>query len=65
MSNKIYILGPCAAESEDQVMAVAKELAKLINANENVNVNANDNEEEGRGTIFRSGIWKPRTSPNT
>lgn len=57
MSNKIYILGPCAAESEDQVMTAAREIGKI---------------EEGRGkngvprgTIFRAGIWKPRTSPNT
>ncbi len=79
MSNKIYILGPCAAESEEQIMTIAQELATVINANENVNANENDNEEEVRGkseevrgkngvpggTIFRAGIWKPRTSPNT
>ncbi|MBQ0076468.1 MAG: bifunctional 3-deoxy-7-phosphoheptulonate synthase/chorismate mutase type II [Bacteroidales bacterium] len=68
MSNKIYILGPCAAESEEQIMTIAQELAAVINAN----ANENDNEEEVRGkngvpggTIFRAGIWKPRTSPNT
>ena len=41
----VVIAGPCSAESEEQVMAVATELA-------------------GRGvTLFRAGVWKPRTRP--
>ena len=41
----ILIAGPCSAESEEQVMAVASELV-------------------GKGvTIFRAGVWKPRTRP--
>lgn len=38
------IAGPCSAESEEQVMAVASALA-------------------GRVTLFRAGLWKPRTRP--
>ncbi len=41
------VAGPCAAESEEQVMTTAKELSRL-------NVH-----------LFRSGIWKPRTRPNS
>ncbi|HEY6162981.1 MAG TPA: chorismate mutase [Bacteroidia bacterium] len=44
----LVISGPCGAETEEQVMGTARELAKL-----------------GRVTIFRSGIWKPRTRPNS
>lgn len=41
----ILIAGPCSAESEEQVMAVASELV-------------------GKGvTLFRAGVWKPRTRP--
>lgn len=40
----IVIAGPCSAESEEQVMAVASALA-------------------GRVTLFRAGLWKPRTRP--
>lgn len=41
------VAGPCAAESEEQVMDAAGELSRL-------NVH-----------LFRSGIWKPRTRPNS
>jgi chorismate mutase len=44
----LIISGPCGAETEDQVMSTARELAKLE-----------------RVTVFRSGIWKPRTRPNS
>jgi len=42
------ISGPCSAETEDQVLETARELAAL-----------------NRISIFRAGIWKPRTRPNT
>ena len=42
------ISGPCSAETEEQVIATAKELAAL-----------------DRISIFRAGIWKPRTRPNS
>ncbi|MFK7808670.1 MAG: chorismate mutase [Saprospiraceae bacterium] len=46
--NKPYLIaGPCSAETEDQVMAIARELAQQ--------------EIE----LFRAGIWKPRTRPNS
>lgn len=42
------ISGPCSAETEEQVMATAFELAELKQV-----------------SVFRSGIWKPRTRPNS
>ncbi len=42
------ISGPCSAESEQQVIATAKELAKCPNVK-----------------VFRAGIWKPRTRPDS
>lgn len=43
----LVISGPCSAETEEQVLATAKELKS-----QGVN-------------IFRAGIWKPRTRPNS
>ncbi|MEM8523115.1 MAG: bifunctional 3-deoxy-7-phosphoheptulonate synthase/chorismate mutase type II [Bacteroidota bacterium] len=43
----IIIAGPCSAESEEQVLTTARDLAK-----QNID-------------LFRSGIWKPRTRPNS
>lgn len=42
------ISGPCSAETEDQVMQTARELAALNEV-----------------SIYRAGIWKPRTRPNS
>ena len=42
------IAGPCSAESEDQVLATARELKRSPHVK-----------------VFRAGIWKPRTRPNT
>ncbi|MEN9443909.1 MAG: Phospho-2-dehydro-3-deoxyheptonate aldolase [Bacteroidota bacterium] len=43
----IVIAGPCSAETEEQVMETARQVA-------------------AQGvTIFRAGIWKPRTRPNS
>ena len=44
----IIIAGPCAAESEEQVLKTARDLAALGNVD-----------------LFRAGIWKPRTRPNS
>lgn len=44
----IIISGPCGAESEEQILTTAREIAKL-----------------NRVTVFRAGIWKPRTRPNS
>lgn len=38
------IAGPCSAESEEQLIAVASALS-------------------GKATLFRAGLWKPRTRP--
>ena len=40
------IAGPCSAESEEQVLKIAKEI-------------------ESTADVFRAGVWKPRTNPNT
>jgi chorismate mutase len=45
LAHPLVIAGPCSAETEDQVMAVATEL-------KNSDV-----------SVFRAGIWKPRTRP--
>ena len=42
------ISGPCSAESEEQMMETAGELAKIKEV-----------------SVFRAGIWKPRTRPNS
>lgn len=42
------IAGPCSAESEQQVISTARELAKSAHVK-----------------VFRAGVWKPRTRPNT
>lgn len=41
------ISGPCSAETEEQVMDTARQLAKIEEV-----------------SVFRAGIWKPRTRPN-
>ena len=42
------ISGPCSAESEEQVITTAKEIAKCPNVK-----------------VYRAGIWKPRTRPDS
>ncbi len=42
------ISGPCSAETEEQVMETARQLAVLKEV-----------------SVFRAGIWKPRTRPNS
>jgi chorismate mutase len=42
------IAGPCSAETEEQVMETAIQLAKIKEV-----------------SLFRAGIWKPRTRPNS
>lgn len=44
----LIMAGPCSAETEDQVMETARQLAA-----------------SGRVDVFRAGIWKPRTRPNS
>lgn len=49
---KILVLGPCAAESREQVLSTARRLLS---------------EQAGAAhlIIFRAGAWKPRTSPDS
>ncbi len=42
------IAGPCSAESEEQMMDTARQLAQMKQI-----------------SVFRAGIWKPRTRPNS
>lgn len=42
------IAGPCSAETEEQVMETAKQIARIKEV-----------------SLFRAGIWKPRTRPNS
>jgi len=44
----LVISGPCSAETEEQVMETARQLAATK-----------------RVDLFRAGIWKPRTRPNS
>ena len=44
----LLLSGPCSAETEDQVMETARQLAATK-----------------RVDVFRAGIWKPRTRPNS
>jgi len=43
----LIVAGPCSAESEEQLLGTARQLAKIPEV-----------------TLFRAGIWKPRTRPN-
>ncbi|HKX85473.1 MAG TPA: bifunctional 3-deoxy-7-phosphoheptulonate synthase/chorismate mutase type II [Flavobacterium sp.] len=45
LAHPLVIAGPCSAETEEQVMAVANEL------------------KGSDVSVFRAGIWKPRTRP--
>ena len=46
----IYILGPCSAESREQVLLTARQLKEACGDTR---------------FIFRAGVWKARTSPHT
>ena len=45
LDHPLVIAGPCSAETEEQVLAIAHEPAKT------------------KTTVFRAGVWKPRTRP--
>jgi len=53
MKYPIIIAGPCAAESEQQVLLTAEGIAQC------------KAQYQDYTYIYRAGIWKPRTSPNT
>ena len=48
----IYVVGPCSAESREQVLETASELVTV-------------SRQSAFSFIFRAGVWKPRTSPHT
>lgn len=45
LGHPLVIAGPCSAETEEQVVSIAREL------------------KDSKVSIFRAGIWKPRTRP--
>jgi len=45
LNHPLVIAGPCSAETEEQVLAIAHELKNTDT------------------TVFRAGVWKPRTRP--
>jgi len=45
LPHPLVIAGPCSAETENQVLQIAREL------------------QDSKVSIFRAGIWKPRTRP--
>ena len=49
VNNYRFILGPCSAESREQVLETARAVQASC----------------GVPFIFRAGVWKPRTSPHT
>lgn len=51
MRAPILILGPCAAETREQVLMTAREMKDRLAGN--------------CQAIFRAGLWKPRTSPDS
>ena len=47
INKKPYLIsGPCSAESEIQVLEIAKSIEGIVD-------------------VFRAGVWKPRTNPNS
>lgn len=52
MNLESLILGPCAAESREQVLRIAGALVNSLTS-------------RGDRFLFRAGLWKPRTSPST
>ena len=53
MGEKMYILGPCSAESREQMLLTAKQIEEWRL------------EMEDFQFIFRAGVWKPRTRPDS
>jgi len=53
MNNSLIIVGPCAAETREQVMETAAGIAQCRDAHARYHY------------IYRAGIWKPRTSPDS
>lgn len=47
-SKPVIVSGPCGAETEEQLLDTARQIAKL-----------------NKVSIFRAGVWKPRTRPNS
>lgn len=52
MNSPLWIVGPCSAESREQVLVTAQSIAKAV-------------DRFAVRWIFRAGVWKPRTSPHT
>jgi len=65
--SKIIVAGPCAAESKEQLFAIAKGISDFY-MNHPVAANGNTSSIVERNfwdfRFFRAGVWKARTNPN-
>lgn len=59
---QIYIVGPCAAESREQVLETARRIIGVLGDRLGM---TEDRPAAPDRLIFRAGVWKPRTNPNT
>ena len=62
VSGQIYIVGPCAAESREQVLETARRIIGVLGDRLRL---TEDRPAGPDRLIFRAGVWKPRTNPNT
>ena len=59
---QIYIVGPCAAESREQVLETARQIIGVLRERQRLTEQRPASPDR---LIFRAGVWKPRTNPNT
>ena len=67
---QIYIVGPCAAESREQVLETARQIIGVLRdrlrlTEQRLASPDRTKTELPDRLIFRAGVWKPRTNPNT
>ena len=61
-----YILGPCAAESREQVLKTAKQIIDCFTDRPlALTDRSTDRPATPDRLVFRAGVWKPRTRPDT
>ena len=67
---QIYIVGPCAAESREQVLETARQIIGVLRDRLRLTEQRPASPDRTKTElpdrlIFRAGVWKPRTNPNT
>lgn len=70
VSGQIYIVGPCAAESREQVLETARQIIGVLRDRLRLTEQRPASPDRTKTElpdrlIFRAGVWKPRTNPNT